>query len=107
WHGLTFLLALLSKETAVAVPPLCLLYYYFELRKTKARKLINGYFVVWLIAGGAWYYLHSALHLVGDNSVGLAAFIQNLRIMPELLGKFFVPVHFQLAPLFSSIDTAI
>ena len=107
WHGITFFLAFLSKETAVAVPALCLLYYYFELRKTKARKLIKGYFVVWLIAGAAWYYLHSALHVVGDNSVGLAAFIQNLRIMPELLGKFFVPARFQLTPLFSLIDTAI
>jgi tetratricopeptide (TPR) repeat protein len=106
-HGITFFLALLAKETAVAVPPLCLFYYYFELRKTKARKLINGYFVAWLIAGAVWFYLHSALHVVGDNSVGLAALIQNLRIMPELLGKFFVPVRFQLAPLFSSIDTAI
>ena len=64
WHGITFFLALLSKETAVAVPALCLLYYYFELRKTKARRLIKSYFVVWLIAGGAWYYLHSALHVV-------------------------------------------
>jgi tetratricopeptide (TPR) repeat protein len=107
WHGLTFFLALLSKETAVAVPPLCLFYYYLEFRKTPARKLITGYFVAWLIAGAVWYYLHSALHVVGDNSVGLAALIQNLRIMPELLGKFFVPVRFQLAPLFSSIDTAI
>src|SRR5438105_302755 len=51
WHGVTFFLALLSKETAVAVPQLCLLYYYFEFRKTRARKLINGYFVVLLIAG--------------------------------------------------------
>ena len=34
WHGITFFLAFLSKETAVAVPALCLLYYYFELRKT-------------------------------------------------------------------------
>jgi len=107
WHGVTFFLALLSKETAVAVPPLCLFYYYLEFRKTPARKLIKGYFVTWLIAGAIWYYLHSALHVVGDNSVGLTALIQNLRIMPELLGKFFVPVRFQLAPLFSLIDTAI
>jgi tetratricopeptide (TPR) repeat protein len=107
WHGLTFFLALLSKETAVAVPPLCLFYYYFELRKMPARKLINGYFVAWLIAGAVWYYLHSALHVVGDNSVGLAALIQNLRIMPELLGKFFVPARFQLTPLFSLTDTVI
>ena len=91
----------------MAVPPLCLFYYYLEFRKTPARKLIKGYFVTWLIAGAIWYYLHSALHVVGDNSVGLTALIQNLRIMPELLGKFFVPVRFQLAPLFSLIDTAI
>jgi tetratricopeptide (TPR) repeat protein len=107
WHGVTFFLALLSKETAVAVPPLCLLYYYFELRKTPGCKLINRYFVVWLIAGAAWYYLHSALRVAHGDDVGLAAFIQNLPILPELLGKFFLPVHFQLAPLFSLIDTAI
>ena len=106
WHGVTFFLAFLSKETAVAVPALCLLYYYFELRKTKPRKPIKRYFVVWLIAGGAWYYLHSALHVVQGDEVGLAAFIQNLRIMPELLGKFFVPVRFQLMPLFRGFDTA-
>lgn len=108
WHGLTFFLALLSKETAVAVPPLCLLYYYFEFRKTPpARKLIKPYFVVWLIAGAAWYYLHSALHVVQGDSVGLAALLQNLPIVPELLGKFFVPARFQLTPLFSLIDTGI
>ena len=107
WHGITFFLALLSKETAVAVPPLCLLYYYFEFRKTRARKLINGYFVVWLIAGAVWYYLHSVLHVSGDDSVGLAALIQNLPILPELFGKFFVPVRFQLAPLFTVVDTTI
>ena len=74
-HGVIFFLALLAKETAVAVPPLCLFYYYLEFRKTPARKLIKGYFVVWLIAGAVWYYLHSALHEVGDNSVGLVALI--------------------------------
>ena len=107
WHGIAFFLALLSKETAVAVPALCVLYYYFELRKTPGRRLIKPYFVVWLIAGAAWYYLHSALHVVQGDDVGLAAFIQNLPIVPELLGKFFVPVRFQLAPLFSLTDTAI
>jgi protein O-mannosyl-transferase len=107
WHGVTFFLALLSKETAVAVPPLCLFYYYLEFRKSPARKLIKRYFVIWLIAGAAWYYLHSALRVVHGDDVGLASFIQNLPIVPELLGKFFVPVHFQLAPLFSLTDTAI
>jgi tetratricopeptide (TPR) repeat protein len=106
-HGVTFFLALLSKETAVAAPPLCLLYYYFDLRKTPGRKLIKRYFVVWLIAGAGWYYLHSALPVGQGDEVGLAAFIQNLRIVPELLGKFFVPAHFQLMPLFSLIDTTI
>src|SRR6266576_2127169 len=43
WHGITFFLAFLSKETAVAVPALCLIYYYFELRKTKPPKLIKRY----------------------------------------------------------------
>src|SRR6266403_741310 len=87
WHGITFFLALLSKETAVAVPPLCLFYYYFELRKTPGRKLIKRYFVVWLIAGAVWSYLHSALRVGHGDDVGLAAFIQNLPIVPAVLGK--------------------
>jgi tetratricopeptide (TPR) repeat protein len=107
WHGIGFFLAFLSKETAVAVPALCLIYYYFELRKTKQRKLIKRYFVAWLIAGAAWYYLHSALHVTKGDEVGFAAFIQNLRIIPELLGKFFVPIRFQLTPLFNVTDTGI
>src|SRR6267378_8348786 len=107
WHGLTFFLALLAKETAVALPLLCLLYYYFEFRKTAARKLIKRYFVLWLIAGAVWFYLRSALHAPKDDSVGLAALLQNLPIVPELLGKFFVPIRFQLTPLFSLPDTAI
>jgi tetratricopeptide (TPR) repeat protein len=106
WHGISFFLAFLSKEVAVAVPVLCFLYYYFELRKTKERRLITRYFVAWLIAGAAWYYLHSALHAFKGDEVGFAAFIQNLPIVPELLGKFFVPVRFQLMPLFRLIDTA-
>ena len=106
WHGISFFLAFLSKEVAVAVPVLCMIYYYFELRKTKERKLIKRYFVAWLIAGAAWYYLHSALHAFKGDEVGFAAFIQNLPIVPELLGKFFVPARFQLMPLFRLIDTA-
>ena len=106
WHGISFFLAFLSKETAVAVPVLCLLYYYFELRKSKQRHLITRYVVVWLIAGAGWYYLHSALHAIKGDEVGFAAFIQNLPIMPELLGKFFVPARLQLMPLFRLIDTA-
>src|SRR3954470_15867724 len=107
WHRITFFLAFLSKEIAVAVPALCLLYYYFELRKTPSRKLIKRYFVVWLIAGAVWYYLHSALHVAKGDSVGVAALLQNLPIMPELLGKFFVPARFQLTPLFNLSDTVI
>src|SRR5215471_13407256 len=81
WHGISFLLAFLSKETAVAVPILCLLYYHFELRKTKERKLITRYFVVWLIAGAVWYFLHSSLHAFKGDEVGFAPFIQNLPIV--------------------------
>jgi len=107
WHGLSYFLALLSKETAVAVPVLCVLHYLFELRKTPARKLIKLYFVAWLIGGAAWYYLRSSLRVTTGDSVGGEAFMQNLRIMPELFGKFFLPARFQLVPLFSFADTAL
>jgi tetratricopeptide (TPR) repeat protein len=108
-HGVLFFLAFLSKETGIVVPALCLSYYHFELRKSSGRKLLYQFLIVWPLAGGAWYYLRSLLHSgeLPANSLGLVALARNLRILPELLGKFLVPVHFQLVPLFSVFDTAV
>src|SRR5262249_38663266 len=39
------------------------------------------------------------------DALGLSAFLKNVRMVPELIGKFFLPVHFQLVPLFSWPDT--
>jgi tetratricopeptide (TPR) repeat protein len=108
-HGVALFLALLSKETAVAMPALCLVYYYFELRKKPSRKLIYYYLITWVVAPGAWYYLRSGIHTgqLSSDNLGLGAFTKNLPMLPDLIGKFFVPAHLQLVPLFSLPDLAV
>jgi tetratricopeptide (TPR) repeat protein len=108
-HQAAFFLAFLSKETAVALPALCLVFYYSELRKSGRRNLLYQYLAGWAVVGGGWYYLRSLLpsgQLPGDT-LGLAAFARNLRMLPEMLGKLFVPCRFQLVPLFHWTDTAV
>jgi tetratricopeptide (TPR) repeat protein len=108
-HQAAFLLAFLSKETAVALPAVCLAFYYFELRNRGRMRLLYPYCAGWALVGGSWYYLRSLVHsgqLPGE-ALGLAALARNLRMPPELLGKLFVPFQFQLVPLFSWTDTAI
>ena len=60
-----------------------------------------------MVAGGAWYYLRSLLKSgdIAAGSIGLQAFIKNLQVLPEIFGKFFLPLHFQLVPLFNTPDT--
>src|SRR5882724_1430261 len=108
-HGVALFLAFLSKETAIAVPVLCFVCYWFEFRKKSSTKLLLKYCVIWALTNGTWYYLRSFLHsgqLPGD-SLCVTAFVSNLRMLPELAGKFFAPVNFQLVPLFTWLDTLV
>jgi tetratricopeptide (TPR) repeat protein len=108
-HDVAFFLALLSKETAVVVPVLCLIYYYFELRRDFSWRRLYPYLAVWVIGAAAWYYLRSLLPSAELSGAvfGLKPFIQNMQMIPETLGKYFLPIHFSLIPQYNQIDTLL
>jgi hypothetical protein len=105
-HMITYLLALLSKETAAVLPVLFILYLYLIAnRPDQIRKplfLISMYAVTALI----WYLIRAdvldeksgnSLIQAKDEIIGFTPFLQNLRTIPEALSKFLFP--FKLAPI--------
>ncbi len=108
-HTLCLFMAFLSKETAAAIPVLCVAYYFFEFRKqfpwSSLIKFVAGWVPVTLI----WLYLHSQLDTVqsAGNLIGIGSFIANIQTIPETFGKFLFPVNFKLIPLFNSGDTIV
>ncbi len=108
-HGLSLFMAYLSKETAAAIPILCVATYFMEFRKTAPWTTLIKFVAIWIPVTGIWLALHSQLHTVENagNLVGIGPFIANIQTIPETFGKFFVPMNFKLIPLFNSTDTII
>jgi len=124
---LTILLAIFSKETAILIPVILLLFMLAEWRSGGMAEWRNGGMAEWRSGGVAesWKrpphphtlipsYLYLALSLLSitlylvlrmrvvnpENSVdayGLVPFLENLRTIPEMLSKFVFPLN--LAPM--------
>jgi protein O-mannosyl-transferase len=108
-HGFAFMLAALSKETAVLMPVIFAAYLVLTERK-KALSFRNLCLAaVWLIVVDAWYLLRSTAitRLPNRNIFGIGALMENLRVVPETLGGFFFPFNISVMPSFSLLWTAI
>ena len=105
---ITFLVAIFSKETAVLIPA-ALLGFYFLVRKAAnvpVYKLIVA-FGGFLPVMALYYFLRVNVvnYAVPGTEFGLTPLLHNLRTIPELAGKFFIPVHLSPMPGFSAINT--
>lgn len=97
-----FFLALLSKESAIALLPVGIVMIYAE------KKKISGASWIWLIVNAVifgLYYLLRSKSIADAGNLSAAAFIQNLRSLPEELLKMVVPVGFSVMPGYSVIWT--
>ncbi len=102
WNLLAFTMALFSKETAVMLVPLCVLWYMM----TKPERFwqrwqwipVVGYSAVLTL----YMYLryHAIYHVEGD-AFGLMPFLHNLRVLPETLLRFFVPWPMPALPFYT------
>ena len=107
---LTFALALFSKETAVIIPVVCFLYYFFiekEKKVTWVRLMIPlaCYFLLFLIF---MYIRNDVVGIVVQNGqFGFLPFLVHLRTIPEFIFKFFIPVGLGPMPAFDWIYTIL
>jgi tetratricopeptide (TPR) repeat protein len=102
------LLALFSKETAAFIPLIMIIYALIS--KDKIFNIRYIYFMIsWLFCIGLWYFVRSYT-VEGDipsEVFGLGPLVSNLRIIPELIAKFFLPINLSTLPGFSTLSTVI
>jgi tetratricopeptide (TPR) repeat protein len=101
-HLLLFALAVFSKETALLLPILFLLYITWLSNESLSSKKMLVVYIIWAFIIAAFLYFKSMVISPGDGSFGLNAFITNLPTLPILLAKTFIPVNLSPMPLFDS-----
>jgi len=100
---ITFGLALFSKETAVIIPVICLLYYFFVAKEKKVSWLKLGIpFAASIILFAIFMYIRNFVVgiVVEKGQFGILPFIVHLRTIPEFIFKFFIPIGLGPMPAF-------
>ncbi|MCD6018884.1 MAG: hypothetical protein K0S53_2005 [Bacteroidetes bacterium] len=97
FHFLFFICALLTKENAIVLPAVFLLFIYYFKQPKKAYVLC---FIVWLITLAGWYLLRSlavksSLSLGADVLISLKNFIMGLLLY---IGKSIMPIQQSVFP---------
>jgi protein O-mannosyl-transferase len=108
-HFLAFFLAALSKETALILPAIFAVYLFLIERK-KALSIRNlPLAAVWTIVGVAYYFLRKTaiVRLPSSRAFGIRPLMENLRVLPETIGSFIIPLNISVMPSFSLLLTAI
>jgi tetratricopeptide (TPR) repeat protein len=99
-HFVSFLLALLSKESAIVLPFLFLLYSILVDKKELFSKHFIIKFATYAFLIIPYLHLRSGAVAVKDSSINLYFFITNLPILPETIIKYFIPINFSVMPTF-------
>jgi hypothetical protein len=106
-HWTALVIALFCKETAIVLPVLYILYYLsFHSKERFNRKYL------WIVAGYAvtvmlWLWIRAwAIQDINGTSsssgeTGIMAVLNNLRIIPESVSRFFIPLDLDPIPSFT------
>ncbi|MEI7816812.1 MAG: glycosyltransferase family 39 protein [Desulfuromonadales bacterium] len=99
-HLIFFTLALFSKESAVVLPFLFVI-YLFTYDKTGLLHKKHFVLPMYYIAIGSMYWvLKEAAVAVSSDGSGVIPFIKNLRILPETVARFYLPVNISTLPAY-------
>ena len=105
-HIVFYLLAAFSKETGGVLPAVCFIYLLIYSRKELFTKQNITMAVGWILVFLIWYFLRSnAIGKSGEEIIGFGYFIDNIRIIPEFIGKFFIPADITVLPAFRTFNT--
>ena len=101
--SMAFFLALLSKESAIALIPVGLVMLYLE----KKRKL-DTFSWIWLGVNSILFVIYYAMRsrsIADAGNLSASAFFYNLRSLPEELFKMIIPLGYSVMPGYSMIWT--
>jgi tetratricopeptide (TPR) repeat protein len=99
YHGMFFALAIFSKESAVVLPLLLAVYVWAygkaPLLTGKKSALLLLYYAAVLTV---YFTLKSAAVTLYKGDTGIVPFLKNLRTLPEMIAKFYLPVNMSTLP---------
>lgn len=100
-HLLLLFLALLSKESAVVIPVICMVIYFFQSEKTSYLKKFAFYILSLIPVVALFLYLRSlSIHDLTGGSFGLKPFLFNLQMIPEFFYKLLIPYSIPYMPFY-------
>ncbi len=115
YHWIAFTLALFSKETAVLLPFLYLIYYLFFIPKVNYKIKDSLPIILYFFSGIIWLWFRSkAISSNSSSEIEISyipelslTFISKLQTIPESLFAFLLPYNIAPIPDFSIVKTAI
>ncbi|MDR3668113.1 MAG: glycosyltransferase family 39 protein [Ignavibacteriaceae bacterium] len=108
-HGLAFVAAMFSKETAILLPVILLSYLYYVQRKSIRIKEIIPFLVIWSFTFVAYFMLRLSILKINHSAsqFGIIPFIKNLPVIPIIISKFFIPYDLNTMPAYDSVSIII
>jgi len=104
-HLLCLTGAFFSKESAIALPVVFLLYLFLEKQRLLDPQKIAMY-LSWLVIIAIWFFLRkSSIGVLQGDEQGLGAILKNLPFLPEILSGFFLPFNLSVMPVFTLFRT--
>ncbi len=102
---IAYFLALLSKETAIVIPGIVLVYWLVIEKKNifTSKNMIVA--AGWVVLSGVWFLMRNASLanvMIMSKTLGLDFFIINLQMIPEMLSKFVFPFNIAVMPVFTT-----
>jgi protein O-mannosyl-transferase len=107
-HSLFYLIAIFSKEVSIVLPLICAHYLYWLSAKRSDKSTWSKLVLSWILPS----LLSQVLRVlfippVQNVTYGLPALIMNIRAVPELFTKIFIPVYIAVLPTFTDIRTLV
>jgi tetratricopeptide (TPR) repeat protein len=108
-HGVWFVMAVFTKETALVVPAIAIVYL---LTKNEDERLpvpsLLLFGAVWLAAAVLYFAMRShALQGVSSSVNPFVSILSTWRALPEMLGKMLIPIGLAVHPTYTLANTII
>ncbi len=102
FHVLFWIAALLVKETAIALPVLCALYWFLIFRGHKDQRKLALFFFVWGLLAAALFIVRKQIlpeSALITKDAAVATMVENIPSFISYLGKIIFPFNLSVLPI--------
>lgn len=101
FHFISFILALLSKESGLMILPILWFYQFIVFKNSKWNKSFFVLLAAYILVIATYLYMRSlSIVQASEGNFGIMAFIENIRTLPESIFKFLIPINIVLLPFY-------